>query len=235
MSDTSQKIADILGYTFKDASLLKTALTHRSAHQNHNERLEFLGDAILSAVISRALYLKFSNAAEGQLSRLRSSLVCGDTLAEIANEKTLGQFLILGSGERKSGGNRRVSTLADAVEALIGAIFLDADFATAETIVLSWFDERLKNLDLTATNKDFKTQLQEVLQANKFELPKYELAEVRGEAHEQEFEVQCTVSAMKLSTSGTGTSRRRAEQVAAQKMLDNLPKDMTNRYRRSHR
>lgn len=178
-----------LGYKFSNADLLHQALTHRSFGATHNERLEFLGDSILNLVIAEALYEKFPAAKEGDLSRLRASLVKGDTLAEVARDFALGEHLRLGEGELRSGGQTRSSILADAVEAIIGAIFLDAGFAQARAIVRTWFQVRMNNMSLAIEEKDPKTLLQELLQGRKKQLPVYEVIDVEGESHAQVFTV----------------------------------------------
>ncbi len=215
-----------LGYQFSDETLFKQALTHRSASGAHNERLEFLGDAILGMVIAEALFEKFPKTDEGKLSRLRSSLVKGKTLSVIAQEIELGDCLYLGEGEMKTGGYRRGSILADAFEALLGAIYLDSGFETTKSMIVKLYDARLDSISLDSVIKDPKTRLQEWLQSRKVELPVYKLINVSGEAHEQHFEVDCIVqSNSKLRTAGEGSSRRNAEQQAAERML-NLLLDM---------
>jgi ribonuclease-3 len=211
-----------IGYTFKEPERLLLALTHRSYGNQNNERLEFLGDSIVNMVIAEHLYLHFEKAREGQLSRLRARMVKGVTLAEIGREFQLGQYLRLGSGELKSGGYRRESILADAVESIIGAIYLDSDFHTCREQVLRWFEHRLTNLDIQDTQKDPKTRLQEYLQSRQFPLPRYEVISVDGEAHEQTFHVSCALPSLDRKTSGTGSSRRIAEQQAARNALKQL-------------
>jgi len=204
-----------LGYTFQDQALLTLALTHRSFAGRNNERLEFLGDAILNFVAGEALYQRFPQAREGQLSRLRARLVKGETLAILARGFELGEYLRLGSGELKSGGFRRESILADALEALIGAIYLDAGMDMARERVLAWLTQELDSLTLVDTNKDPKTRLQEFLQSRASELPCYEVVDIQGEPHCRTFFVQCTVDLLNEKTQGQGASRRIAEQVAA--------------------
>lgn len=208
-----------LGYTFQQSALLIQALTHRSASHQHNERLEFLGDSILSFVIANALYQRFPQADEGDLSRMRATLVRGKTLAELALEFNLGECLHLGPGELKSGGYRRESILADAVEALIGAIFLDSDIDTVATIILNWYQSRLAEISPGDKQKDPKTRLQEYLQGRHLPLPSYLVVQIRGEAHDQEFTIQCQVSGLDKPVVGVGTSRRKAEQAAAEQAL----------------
>jgi ribonuclease III len=218
----SSELQSRLGYEFKRQVLLQQALTHRSFSQDHNERLEFLGDSILNLSIAEALYLRFPTAREGDLSRLRASLVKGDTLADLARDFSLGEYLRLGEGEQKSGGAQRASILADVVEAIIGAIYLDADFNTAKGIILDWFAARLTQLSLTCDEKDPKTQLQELLQGRKQPLPLYEVVKVDGESHAQVFTVSCKVADLSSVTLGSAASRRAAEKEAADKMLQIL-------------
>ena len=211
-----------LHYQFNDASLFEQALTHRSASGRNNERLEFLGDAVLDFVITEALYVSYPEADEGDLSRLRAALVRDASLASIAQELGIGEHLRLGGGERKSGGHRRESILADALEAVFGAVFLDAGFEAAKALIDKLFAERLAGLPHVDELRDPKTRLQEWLQGRKRELPAYELIEVTGEAHKQHFTVSCTVAEHSEVTSGEGSSRRNAEQQAAEKMLASL-------------
>jgi len=225
MSLTPSKIAQLqrrLGYCFQDEQLLRLALTHRSAAGLHNERLEFLGDSILSFVIADALYHQFPKVNEGDMSRMRATLVRGRTLAEFGRAFELGDYLLLGPGELKSGGFRRESILADAVEALIGAIFLDSDINRVRQLVLEWYAERLAAIKPGIDQKDPKTRLQELLQGQKRALPTYSVVKVRGEAHNQSFTVHCEIDGMSEPVVGTGSSRRKAEQHAAQKALEQL-------------
>ena len=215
MSYSLSRLERQLGYTFQDQALLTLALTHRSFAGRNNERLEFLGDAILNFVAGEALYERFPQAREGQLSRLRARLVKGETLAILARGFELGEYLRLGSGELKSGGFRRESILADALEALIGAIYLDAGMDMARERVLAWLTQELDSLTLVDTNKDPKTRLQEFLQSRASELPCYEVVDIQGEPHCRTFFVQCTVDLLNEKTQGQGASRRIAEQVAA--------------------
>ncbi|WP_340611344.1 ribonuclease III [Xenorhabdus bharatensis] len=211
-----------LGYTFKQNDLLLQALTHRSASSKHNERLEFLGDSILSFVIANALYHRFPRVDEGDMSRMRATLVRGNTLAELAREFELGECLRLGPGELKSGGHRRESILADSIEALIGGIFLDSDIQTVEQIVLNWYEIRLNEISPGDKQKDPKTRLQEYLQGRHLPLPSYLVVQVRGEAHDQEFTIHCQVSGFEQPVRGIGSSRRKAEQAAAEQALKQL-------------
>jgi ribonuclease-3 len=204
-----------LGYTFKDPELMILALTHRSFASQNNERLEFLGDAILNFVAGEELFQRFPLAREGQLSRLRARLVKGETLAILARGFDLGEYLRLGSGELKSGGFRRESILADTLEALIGAIYLDAGMQAARERVLAWLTDEIAGLTLVDTNKDPKTRLQEFLQSRACELPQYQVVDIQGEPHCRIFLVECQVTLLNDKTSGQGASRRIAEQVAA--------------------
>jgi len=210
-----------IGYQFSDFSLLKQALTHRSALGLHNERLEFLGDSILSFAISTDLYTRFPKVDEGDLSRMRATLVCGKMLSEVGREFVLSDCLILGPGELKSGGFRRDSIIADGVEAIIGAVFLDSNIDVVNKLVLSWFESRLNTIQPGISQKDPKTRLQEHLQSRKQALPLYEVLDVKGEAHNQQFTMSCEIEGMK-QVQGKGTSRRKAEQVAAKTMLTAL-------------
>ncbi|MBT4521717.1 MAG: ribonuclease III [Halieaceae bacterium] len=214
-----------LGHEFSDGTLLTLALTHRSAHSGNNERLEFLGDSIVNYVIGEALFQSFPKAQEGDLSRMRASLVNGSTLAEVARELALGEYLILGSGEKKSGGHRRESILADTLEAVIGAILLDSSMAHCRERILAWFATRLAGMSVDSVEKDAKTRLQEFLQGQHNPLPIYQLLEVNGEDHKQHFQVACTMSKPPLTVEGSGTSRRRAEQAAAESALRHLQPD----------
>jgi len=208
-----------LHYQFEDTDLFSQALTHRSAGGLNNERLEFLGDAVLDFVISDAVYKARPGASEGDLSKLRSSLVKDTTLAAIAADIGLGEHLILGSGEKKTGGHRRESILADALEAIFGAVFLDSGFEAAKDTIDRVFADRLKELPDAEDLRDPKTRLQELMQARKMGLPDYNLVGVRGKAHKQVFEVTCTISETSEVTRGESTTRRRAEQKAAAEML----------------
>jgi ribonuclease III len=209
------ELSDAIGHVFGDAALLRQALTHRSHSQPHNERLEFVGDAVLNCVIALALFQRFPALPEGDLSRLRAGLVNQASLASHGERMALGRHLLLGEGEARSGGATRPSILADALEALIGAVFVDAGFERAQAVTLGIFEQALADLDPVSSEKDPKTRLQEHLQARRLALPVYRVTAVRGEAHRQEFEVECAVEAFGIRASGTGTSRRSAEQVAA--------------------
>ena len=215
-----KELSQVLNYTFQNRALFEQALTHRSAHKQHNERLEFLGDSVLSLVITQALYSKFPHATEGEMSRMRATLVCGETLAEMGAEFSLGHYLQLGSGELKSGGYRRSSILADAVEAIIGAIYLDSDFFKIQELLLTWYQSRLDKLDPNMHEKDPKTRLQEYLQQYKKSLPEYEVIEITGKDHKQNFTVRCSVEGLSQSVTAQGSSRRKAEQAAAEQALE---------------
>lgn len=211
-----------LGHVFAQPGLLQRALTHRSYAPEHNERLEFLGDSVLGCVIANYLFVTYPQLSEGELSRLRSNLVREDTLATLAQQLDLGGYLKLGEGERKSSGFRRPSILADAMEALFGAVLLDGGFAAAEKTVLGLYVPYLAQVDVQTLGKDAKTLLQEHLQGKRIPLPNYSIVATQGQAHEQSFEVECTIPSLKISTRGTGSSRRNAEQQAAQAAYQQL-------------
>lgn len=215
-----RELQERIGYQFQQSQLLQHALTHRSFSANHNERLEFLGDSLLNFIIGNALFEQFPKAKEGELSRLRALLVKGDTLTEIARELQLGRSLRLGSGERKAHTEPRASILADAVEALIGAVYLDSNMQTTQALVLSWFRQRLEGLRLDGSLKDPKSRLQELLQSQQQSLPDYVVVNIHGKAHQQEFTVECKVE--DLTATGSGKSRKFAEQQAAAAMLKKL-------------
>ena len=208
-----------LGYEPREPALFRAALTHRSASGPNNERLEFLGDAVLNLVVARHLYGCFPDATEGDLSRLRSRVVSREPLAAVAADLTLGDTLQLGSGELKSGGFRRQSILADALEAVFGAIYLDGGLEAATAVIVRLFAARIAALPEAATLKDAKTRLQEYLQSRSLGLPHYAVTHVGGQDHAQTFEVSCEVAALSLAVRGRGSSRRRAEQQAAERML----------------
>ncbi|MEE4379570.1 MAG: ribonuclease III [Candidatus Competibacteraceae bacterium] len=218
MSPAVGNLCHTLQYTFHNPHLLEEALTHRSAAGHSNERLEFLGDSILNMVIAAQLFAAYPQASEGELSRLRATLVKGDTLAELARELALGDCLRLGAGELKSGGKRRASILANALEAIFGAVFLDSDFVTCRQLILNLYQNYLNNLPTAEALKDPKTQLQEYLQARGLPLPAYKILEVSGEVHAQRFTVECNTGA--VCTIAVGSSRRKAEQQAAQQALE---------------
>ena len=208
-------------YCFKDEALLLNALTHRSVGQHNNERLEFLGDAILGMVIADELFHRFPKCAEGEMSRLRASLVKGATLSELARDLSLGDYLKLGPGELKSGGFRRASILADAFEAILAAVYLDSDLETCRDLILRQLATRLDKASPETIGKDPKTQLQEYMQSRHLPLPSYDVTNVSGKAHAQTFTVECKVEDGDIVTA-VGSSRRKAEQAAASKLLDQL-------------
>ncbi|MDT8282693.1 MAG: ribonuclease III [Gammaproteobacteria bacterium] len=208
-----------LEYSFNDVSLLDEALTHRSYAARNNERLEFLGDGILNFVIAHELFKSYPDVQEGDLSRLRATLVNKDSLAEIANQLKLGEVIKLGSGELKSGGFRRPSILADAVESIFGAVYSDGGFESCRALIVRLYADRLSTSADLQSLKDPKTQLQELLQSRHFSLPDYLVTKISGQAHAQVFHVRCTIEKMKIEVTGEGKSRRKAEQVAAEKAI----------------
>lgn len=220
----SDELSKALNYEFTKAKLLKIALTHRSKGGDHNERLEFLGDAVVNFVIAEILYHQFPKATEGELSRWRASLVNRDRLALLAKEFDLGRYLLLGPGELRSGGHERQSILSCAMEAIIGAVYLDGGFEAARAKIIDWYGDFLQSLSSAASHKDPKTLLQENLQSRRLALPIYTVEEINGEAHQQLFTVSCQVEGIEQKTLGRGTSRRRAEQDAAMAMLGVLKK-----------
>ncbi|MEQ1682297.1 MAG: ribonuclease III [Burkholderiaceae bacterium] len=211
-----------IGYRFTDAQLLSRALTHRSFGSDHNERLEFLGDAVLSLAISGLLFERFAGSDEGDLTRVRAHLVREDSLHRVAVQLGLPEVLNLGEGEARGGGAQRASILADALEAVLGATFLDGGFDAARELVKGLFGEVIQTTDVASWSKDAKTELQEWLQARRLPVPTYRISATRGQAHAQTFEVECVVPALNLTESGEGRSRRVAEQEAARRMLDAL-------------
>ncbi len=219
----ADKFLALTGYQFRQQELLQQGLTHRSfSRSSNNERLEFLGDSVLNLIISNHIYRRFTDADEGDLSRIRASLVKQSTLAQVARAINLGDHINLGGGELKSGGFRRASILSDALEAVIGAIYLDSDYGQAEAVVLRLFEQQLDNVKIGAGLKDPKTRLQEYLQARQRDLPLYEIESTTGKSHSQLFTVSCRIEEPALRTLGSGTSRKQAEQQAAQKLLDEL-------------
>ncbi len=208
-----------LGHQFADLSLVDLALSHRSVGAKNNERLEFLGDSIVNFLMAEALFEKFPTSREGELSQMRSQLVKGETLAAIAKEFSVGDYLNLGPGELKSGGHRRESILADALEALIGAIYLDGGMDICRQYVNRWFATRLDEIAPRESNKDAKTRLQEWLQARQMPLPKYLLVNTSGSDHQQQFTIECEIHHLQQRFSGDGSSRRVAEQAAAEEAL----------------
>ena len=221
MSQTG-RLQKALGYEFGDPNLLQLALTHRSVGNANNERMEFLGDSIVNHVVAEFLYHRFPKVREGSLSRMRASLVKGVTLAEVSRELELGEYLHLGPGERKSGGQRRDSILADTLEAVAGAILLDGGYVACRDRILAWFDSRLSIMTAEQDGKDPKTRLQEYLQGRGQSLPEYVLVSAAGEDHAQTFLVACKMPAGSAETRGSGTSRRSAEQAAALSALEEI-------------
>ncbi len=211
-----------IGHQFADLNLLGLALAHRSVGAKNNERLEFLGDSLVNHVVAEALFRRYPEAPEGEMSRRRAYLVKGETLAAIARERNLGDYIELGQGERKSGGHRRKSILADTLEAVAAAILLDSDFDTAKDVVFTWFRDRLNDEASFAASKDAKTSLQEWLQGRGLALPEYHLVATRGEDHQKVFVVECRVPSKGLKETASASSRRRAEQSSAQQILDRL-------------
>jgi ribonuclease-3 len=211
----AERLSEAIDYRFRNEELLVRALTHSSFGAAHNERLEFLGDSVLNCVVALELYSKFPGLTEGELSRLRASLVSQPSLAAAAAAHGLGLHLRLGEGERKTGGARRPSVLADALEAVVGAAFLDGGFEAARTVVRRLFGEALARIDPATTGKDPKTRLQEYLHSRRLPLPQYSIVATRGEAHELVFRVECEIAALGVRTHGEGPSRRSAEQEAA--------------------
>lgn len=222
MVEDIRKLQQHLAYTFRDLAHLKTALTHRSAKYENNERYEYLGDAVLGMVIAHALFAQFPDAREGKLTRMRAKLVRGATLAEIAKELDIQACLILGEGELKAGGRRRNSIQADAVEAIIGAIYLDSDFKSVQKIILNLYQSRLKDAN-PDIEKDPKTLLQEAVQKQGKALPVYQIITKTGKAHDLDFVVECRLVDMSMTETAEGKSRRQAEQAAASKLLAVLP------------
>jgi ribonuclease-3 len=219
---TVNRLSKKIGYSFEQPELLIQALTHRSAKGQHNERLEFLGDSILGFVIAEALFEKFPKHDEGDLTRMRSSLVKGVTLAEIGRDFNLGEYLILGPGELKSGGHRRESILEDAIEAIIGAVYLDSNITQCKDLILKWFAKRLSSIKPGHEQKDPKTRLQEYLQGRKIPLPVYDVIDTSGQSHNQQFTVSCVTEVVDTEIVAKGTSRRKAEQAAAHQVLMEL-------------
>lgn len=222
MASDIEKLNFKLGSPFANLAPLRLAITHRSFSSDNNERLEFLGDSILNFVIARELFKRFPEAREGRLSRMRAQLVKGQTLAEIAREFQLGDYLIMGSGELKSGGFNRDSILSDTLEAVIGAIFIETNIESVSEKILNWFESRLSNLSPESSQKDAKTLLQEYLQARNSSLPEYKIVNVEGKSHDQIFHVECSAELLSESVRGKGTNRRMAEQQAAESALEML-------------
>lgn len=220
---TTDKLQLLTGYQFQRTELLQQALSHRSYSRNaNNERLEFLGDSILNLIISNVIYRRFDDASEGRLSRIRASLVKQETLAEVARAINLGDSILLGGGELKSGGYRRDSILSDALEALIAAIYLDSDYPETERVVLKLFDDWLQGIDVKRSLKDPKTRLQEFLQGKQQPLPSYTVLQTTGKSHDQIFTVRCEIVEPVLQGEGQGPSRKKAEQEAASNLMRKL-------------
>jgi ribonuclease-3 len=225
LREPAARLAERIGHKFRHPALIEQALTHRSAGNPHNERLEFLGDAILGFIIADELHARFPDADEGSLSRLRARLVRKTTLAALARQLDVGEHLRLGPGELRSGGHARDSILADALEALFAAVYLDGGYAEARVVIQALYAQRLAGLSGATVEKDPKTRLQESLQAVGRPLPEYVVEAVTGEQHAQEFRVICRLAAPEQTSKGTGSSRRRAEQDAAERMLAMLHQD----------
>ena len=211
-----------LGYAFRNPELLRGALTHRSFGATNNERLEFVGDAVLNCVVAASLYRRFPGLPEGELSRARASLVNQDTLARVARDAALGDEIRLGDGEHKTGGAQRPSILADALEAVFGAVFIDGGYDAARDVVERCYGDVLAHADPASLGKDPKTRLQELLQARRMSVPEYAVVATSGEAHAQVFDVECRIGAMQLVSTGRGVSRRAAEQAAAEAALEQI-------------
>ena len=222
MASNAKQLQDRLQYQFSDPQLLTLALSHRSCGSSNNERLEFLGDAVLGMAISSFLFQRFPEAREGDLSRIRSQIVRAESLAEIARNLELGPELLLGPGEMKSGGHRRDSILGDTVEALLGAVFLDQGLAAVEACIQNWFSASLNALTLDTQVKDAKTALQEWLQARGKPLPEYLVVKTEGEDHSRLFTMSCKIDAVKDAAEATASSRRKAEQLVAEKLVKKL-------------
>lgn len=225
MRQDPQRLSRQLGHAFADPQLLDDALTHRSAQTRHNERLEFLGDAVLGFLVAEALWRRFPQATEGELSRLRARLVNRESLAGVAQALDLGQYLRLGAGELRSGGHARESILADAVEAVLAALYLDGGLEVARGVVDQLLGKRIAALSPADQGKDAKTRLQEWLQGRRLALPVYEVLETSGEDHAQTFVVRCAVEALGRSSTAAGPNRRKAEQLAAERLLETLDHD----------
>ncbi len=217
-----EKLQKNIDYSFNNIDLLRQALTHRSVSKKNNERLEFLGDSVLGSIISRELYQRFPSIDEGQLSRLRSHMVRGQTLAKLAKQINLSEQLILGQGELKSGGFRRESIQADAFEAVLGAIFLDSDYLTVNKVILKLYKELLDEANPDDSHKDFKTQLQEALQKRGSDLPQYDLIKTSGKDHNAVFYVRCSLTNENIKVEKSSKSIKRAEQACAEVILEKL-------------
>jgi ribonuclease III len=221
-----EKLSRKIEYTFNNENLLLEALTHRSVGAVNNERLEFLGDSVLNFVVAEQLFASLPKASEGDLSRLRASVVKKESLVEIAHDLQLGDFISLGSGELKSGGFRRESILADAVEAILGAVLRDSGFDECKLLVLRLCKNKIEQTIIDGPEKDAKTRLQEYLQSRRYRLPEYNVTDIKGKAHQQTFSVECFIKELDLHTNGVGRSRRIAEQEAAQKAIESIEKNV---------
>ncbi len=226
MAEDINNLQQILNYQFRDSKLLENALSHRSYSSENNERIEFLGDSILNMVIALELFHRFPTHQEGELTRMRAKLVRGDTLAELAREFELGRYIKMSSSELRSGGSERDSILADSLEAIIGAIYLDSGFEMCQQCIVRWFGSRLEHPELISQLKDPKTELQEFLQGRQMELPEYIIEEITGEAHDQIFKVSCHIKGVPISTFGVDTTRRRAEKKAAEQMFEKIRNEL---------
>ncbi|MDH5483892.1 MAG: ribonuclease III [Gammaproteobacteria bacterium] len=222
LSPALNKLINKLDYRFDNENFLLEALTHRSASSKNNERMEFLGDSILNFVIASELFESYPEYDEGDLSRLRANLVKKEGLAKVAHDLDLGEYIVLGSGELKSGGHRRDSILADTVEAIIGAVYLDGGFEAGKQLILKLYNEQLNNLPDIATLKDPKTRLQELLQGQKMELPVYQVLSIQGKAHQQTFHIQCHIKELDITTDDRASSRRKAEQLVAERAIQEI-------------
>jgi ribonuclease-3 len=220
--DRTSDLEARIGYRFRDRALLEQALTHRSYGASHNERLEFLGDSVLGCVMAEALYARFPQLTEGPLTRMKAALVCEGALCEAARSLGVGIELRVGEGERTKGVELRTSIVADALEALFGAVFVDGGYAAVRGLILAIYEDRLAQIDAQGPSKDPKTRLQEYLQGQRKSRPAYRVLQVRGAAHQQSFEVECLVADLGARATGTGTSRQRAEQDAAAALLESI-------------
>ncbi len=227
-----ERLERAVGYRFKSPALAREALTHRSRGAPHNERLEFLGDSVLNCIVSIELHARYQKLREGELSRLRATLVRQESLAKAAQDLGLGEWLLLGEGELKSGGFARPSILADALEALIGAVFIDGGFDSARATVVGLLSGQLSQLDPDDVGKDPKTQLQELLQSRKIELPLYNVVATEGAAHKQNFEVECVIPGLSIRATGAGSSRRSAEQDAASHAYAKIREEHGRKFRK---
>ncbi len=223
--EKAERLSRKLGHTFADVKLLRSAITHRSSSTTNNERLEFLGDSILNFIIAAELYARFPRAREGDLTRMRAVLVKGETVAEISRELGLGEYLSLGAGEQRSGGHQRESILSDALEAVIGALYLDSNVEVCRDRIIAWYESRLNALVPGSSQKDAKTRLQEHLQSRHLPLPEYCIMETMGNAHSPIFKIKCIIAALHISVEGVANSRKKAEQNAAEAALKGIKND----------